>query len=111
MSGTLIWRARGGFIEGVTFRRPKISVAMLPKKDMLHLENGGRLHMVESILDNEGADGCTAIVCGSGTYAKWKKVALTGGNIGLSVDHGASLTFEQVRYSLSGKDLLHYELS
>jgi hypothetical protein len=95
MSGTLIWKASGGFCEGITFRRPKLTAG--DARELLRLESGSRLDLVESVLDNEGANGDVVIVRGVATKGNWRNLAIRGGTGGLVVEDGAHLSLTEVR--------------
>lgn len=96
MSGTLVWRARGGWCEGITFRRPKILSAET-SSELLRMEGEGRIDIIQCLLDNEGSSGNVASASGTGFKGKWSDVALRGGNGGLSLKEKAVLELSQVR--------------
>ena len=50
LSGTVIWKAIGGLIEGVTFRRPKISSTDLNEKSLMKLVPPGKHELVSSLI-------------------------------------------------------------
>uniref|UniRef100_A0A7S1GQ59 Right handed beta helix domain-containing protein n=1 Tax=Cyclophora tenuis TaxID=216820 RepID=A0A7S1GQ59_CYCTE len=57
LSGSVRWRANG-FLEGVTFRRPKISSGKEKiAHELMSLTNGVRVNMVHCVLNNEGSMG------------------------------------------------------
>lgn len=99
--GTLIWKAGGGFCEGLTFRRPKLSSGAFSDKQLLHMMKGSKLDIIESVFDNQGSGGGIVVqVQGPSTTSSWKNVSLRGGQTGIVVDDGATLQLEQVRASL-----------
>ena len=65
MGGTLIWKASGGFCEGITFRRPKLASGERSAPELLRLESGSKLDIIESALDNEGSEGNVVAVRGA----------------------------------------------
>jgi hypothetical protein len=80
MSGTLTWRGKGGWCEGVTFRRPKISSAEPTNRELLRIEKGGRLDVVHSVFNNEGCRGSVVTVTESGSKGRWENVIVKGGD-------------------------------
>jgi hypothetical protein len=81
MSGTLVWQCKGGWIEGVTFRRPKMSSSEPTSQELLRIENGARLDVTQSVFNNEGSHGSAIRVTESGTKGRWNKVVVKGGDI------------------------------
>jgi superfamily II DNA/RNA helicase len=81
MSGTLKWRAKGGWFEGVTFRRPKISSGEPTTSELLLIEKEGRLDVVHSVFNNESCRGSVITVTESGSKGRWENVIVkSGGN-------------------------------
>jgi hypothetical protein len=97
MSGTIVWRTQGGFFEGVTFRRPKISSGELSSRELLRVESKGKLNMVQSVFDNEGSSGNVATLFGPGNKGRWERITVQHGAVGISMQHGARLELHQVR--------------
>jgi hypothetical protein len=98
MSGSVRWSAKGGWIEGVTFRRPKISSGSPPSHEMLCIESEGRVDIVHSVFDNEGSTGTVVKVSGTGRKGDWFDVtARNGGDGGIVMDGEGSLQLEKVR--------------
>lgn len=95
-SGTIVWRAAGGFIEGVAFRRPKLSSGEVPTDDLLRIENKGRLGMVQSIFDNEGSSGDVVKLSGEGFKGRWESCLFQNGKSGISLCDMAQLEITQV---------------
>lgn len=77
LSGTVRWSATCGFIEGVTFRRPKIASA---SSDEMLVVAGGRLDLLQCVLNNHGSDGNVASV--SGAKCRWIGVIVQGSRQG-----------------------------
>jgi len=96
MSGTIVWRAAGGFIEGVTFRRPKLSSGDVPTDDLLRVENKGSLGMVQSVFDNEGSSGDVVKLSGEGLKGHWESCLFQNGIRGISLCEKARLEIAQV---------------
>lgn len=90
LSGSLTWTAKGGFIEGVTFRRPKISSGTPPTNDLLVVEADGRVDVLNSVFDNDGCTGVVANVSGKNMRkGRWKSAVLKGGELGLDIQNGS----------------------
>ena len=98
MSGSLTWRASGGIIEGVTFRRPKLSSEKVLDRFMLVLEEGAKLRVMNSVLDNEGSLGNVATLYGPGNKGAWISVLIQHGEVGMSLKNGAVVKLNQVRF-------------
>jgi hypothetical protein len=96
MSGSLTWRASGGLVEGVTFRRPKLSSDNLVDRPMLFIEKGAKLNVVNSALDNEGSVGNVANLLGPGNKGTWSSVLIQHGAIGMSLRTSATIELFQV---------------
>jgi hypothetical protein len=95
MSGTIIWKAFGGFIEGVTFRRPKIASGVSESIEMLRIEATGKLDIIQSVFDNEGSRANTVSLLGPGKKGRWESVLVQHGEIGILLQHGS--LFEMVK--------------
>jgi hypothetical protein len=110
ISGRIIWRACGGFVEGVTFRRPKISSGERSLQDLLFVENNGKVHVKHSILDNEGGCGNVVTLCGPCNLGKWEDVAIRNGADGLILRNCAKIALFQVRGTVCHnlRYLLHF---
>ena len=52
----LEWKAKGGWIEGITFRRPQIASTKIISKPIIRLQPQSKLEMYQCKLDNEGSD-------------------------------------------------------
>ncbi len=96
MRGSIIWTGHGGFVEGVTFRRPKMTSVELPSIPMLHISDKGRVDIVHSVLDNEGSTGSVVVASGTGRKGDWNNVTLrNGGCHGIQVSgEGVSITLQ-----------------
>jgi superfamily II DNA/RNA helicase len=98
MSGSVHWTGQGGFIEGVTFRRPKMTSAELPNFPMLKIEGQGRVTIVHSVLDNDGSTGSVVVASGAGRKGNLTSVSLRNGgshSIELSGEEGISLNLSK----------------
>jgi len=96
MSGTIVWRAKGGFIEGVTLRRPKISAGDATTVELLRIEGKGKLNMVQSVLDNEGSSGDVVRLSGEGGKGRWESCLFQNGVRGILLHEKAELEITQV---------------
>ena len=97
MGGSLKWRASGGCIEGVTFRRPKLSSDKVLDRPVLLVEENATLGLTNSVLDNEGSLGNVAILIGPGNKGSWISVLIQHGDTGMSLKNGAYVELDQVR--------------
>lgn len=75
LSGEIVWKSQGGWIEGITIRRPRIATGATPNNEILRVESGGRLDMFNCLLDNRGSIG-NCVSCDSG--GRWEKISITG---------------------------------
>jgi hypothetical protein len=92
MSGSIRWSGQGGWIEGVTFRRPKMTSGAPPSYSMVTIEGKGRVDMVHSVFDNEGSTGSVVLASGSGRKGFWEHVVVrNGGSHGIEMDGDVSL--------------------
>lgn len=96
MSGTIVWRAGGGLFEGVTFRRPKMSSGERSSRELLRVERKGKLHMTQSVFDNEGSSGNVVTLFGPGNKGHWDNVSVQQGAFGISLQNGARLELLKV---------------
>lgn len=97
MSGTIIWRAGGGFFEGITFRRPKISSSERPVRELLRVEEMGKLNVIQSMFDNEGSSGDVVMLFGPGYKGRWVNISVQHGSVGICLRNGAQLELLEVR--------------
>jgi hypothetical protein len=98
MSGTIIWRSNGGFIEGLTFRRPQISSDKVLEHDLLLVETDGKLKLNNIVLDNEGSYGNVVSIHGPGYKGHWEYVSMQNGIIGIALKQGAIIELSQVKF-------------
>ena len=78
---SLRWRGKGGWIEGITFRRPQIASTKAITQPILSVESGGKLHMYECAVDNEGTTNNTAIEVLSEGHLQRDGVKVRSGNV------------------------------
>jgi hypothetical protein len=97
MSGAVKWTGKGGWIEGITFRRPKISTGTIPSCVMLQIEGEGRVDVVHSVFDNEGSTGAVVAASGSGPKGCWHDVVVrNGGSNGIELEGQVRLELTKV---------------
>lgn len=96
MGGTLVWKAKGGFCEGITFRRPKLGSGSSANKALLRLAAGSRLDMLESVLDNDG--GNDRVIVAKNCTGVWKNVILRNGAVGVALGDSAVVKLEGVSF-------------
>ena len=104
MSGSVQWIANGGWIEGITFRRPKMSSGKdLPSSPMLDLTACGKIDMIHSVFDNDGSTGPVGHLTGSGNKGTWREVVFrNGGSAGLHIDGDEKVEVELVGCVIRG---------
>jgi hypothetical protein len=84
MSGSVQWSANGGWIEGITFRRPKILSGAVPSFPMVEIIRDGKIDVIQSVFDNAGSTGNAVVLSGSGNKGKWDGVSIrNGGSAGV----------------------------
>jgi hypothetical protein len=95
LSGVVQWSGTGGWIEGVTFRRPRLAKG--ERKEILLVHNGGRVDMGECVLDNEGSEGSVTVVNGAGSTGQWLNTHIRGSEAGTGVliESGGSLNLQK----------------
>lgn len=98
MGSTLMWRARGGYIEGITLRRPKLSSSVPMMIPLVTVEDVGKIDLLECCFDNAGSRGPVVSITGQGTKGRWERILFKGGSGGILLDDGASLELTSVRF-------------
>jgi hypothetical protein len=91
MSGEIVWKPVGGWMEGVTVRRPRIATGVTPSNQILRID-GGRVNMYNCVFDNRGSVGNCISVSGNKAGGNWEKAVIRGGShneSGLFVENGA----------------------
>ncbi len=111
LSGTVEWSGKGGWMEGITFRRPRMSADQTGA--ILRLHSGGRIDMGVCILDNEGSQGPVAIVTGEKSGGMWSSMQIKGSEAsdGAIVEGGATLGLQNVRNDAIYCLYLHCDLA
>ncbi|KAL3811882.1 hypothetical protein ACHAXA_005548 [Cyclostephanos tholiformis] len=80
MSGEMLWESSGGWMEGITIRRPRISMGMTHNTEILRIEAGARLDMFNCVFDNRGSIGNCVSVMSDGAGGRWEKATINGGS-------------------------------
>ena len=94
LSGEIKWKARGGWMEGIMIRRPKLVTGVTPTNEILRLEHGGRLDIWHCIFDNYGSKGNCVSVDGSEAGGTWERLNVHGASeqfSGLLVNQSANI--------------------
>ncbi len=101
LSGTVRWNASGGWMEGITFRRPKITAATVAR-EMLFVKGDGKIDMIQCVFDNEGGNETVVAVSGKGSKGRWESVVVRNGTNGIRVDEKATLNLVKVSCKTDG---------
>jgi hypothetical protein len=94
LSGEIIWKAKGGWMEGIMIRRPKLVTGIAPSYQVMRIEQGGKLDVWHCIFDNRGSIGNCVSVSGIGAGGTWERLSINGASeefSGLLVGQNASL--------------------
>ena len=104
MSGSIRWQAKKGWIEGITFRRPRLSKEGSVAPEIICVEGGGRVDIFNSILNNDGSLKSPAIVRGVDSKGTWRSVKLTGAiaSPGLVLEDRADVILQNCNVSHNG---------
>ena len=99
LSGTVVLDGANAWMEGVSFRRPRIASGEVKSQEILRIINGGRFDMFNCVLDNEGCGGNVAKLSGM-SNGRWGQVQVCGGekeSFGLWVEGGSSVDLKKCR--------------
>lgn len=104
LSGSIRWQAKKGWIEGITFRRPRLSKEGSLAPEIICVEGGGRVDIFNSILNNEGSLKSPAIVRGVDSKGTWRSVKLRGAmaSPGLVLEDRADVELQNCTVSDNG---------
>jgi hypothetical protein len=80
MSGELVWKSSGGWMEGITIRRPRISTGITPITEILRIEASARLDLFNCVFNNRGSMGNCVSISGGGAGGRWEKASINGGS-------------------------------
>jgi len=101
MSGTVTWKAAGGWMEGVTFRRPQMSTGDPTSSPILSISGQGKIDMIQCVFDNTGGStGPAVVISGPGNKGSWETTMIKGAAGGLVTIDGAVLNLTEVRISV-----------
>lgn len=102
LSGVVQWSGKGGWMEGVTFRRPRMATDQ--NREILRLHDGGRVDMGVCVLDNEGSQGPVAVVTGAKSRGEWFSTDIKGSEAGAGamIESGGTLNLQNVRILFKG---------
>lgn len=84
LSGEIVWKANGGWMEGMTVRRPKLVTGVTPAYEVLRLDRGGRLDIWHCVFDNRGSIGNCVSIAGIDAGGNWERVSIHGASDGFS---------------------------
>jgi parallel beta-helix repeat protein len=100
MSGSIRWSGKGGWIEGITFRRPKMTGGLVPANALLHMEDRGKIDVIQSIFDNEPSTAAVLVLSGNGNKGLWDGVTIRhGGTGGIQMSGQIQLTLHNCTIS------------
>lgn len=100
LSGSVKWLGGVGWIEGVTFRRPKISSGKKSCCEILRVEDGGKVDMIHCVMNNGDSQGDVAVIRGTGSNGRWEDVEVKGSGLkggGIVVAAKGKLELVEVR--------------
>ncbi|KAG7368541.1 hypothetical protein IV203_031284 [Nitzschia inconspicua] len=87
LSGSIQWSGTGGWIEGITFRRPKIVSGITPTLPMLEMKDKSKINMIHSVFDNEPSLGCVVALSGTGNKGDLNGIIIrNGGSDGIQMN-------------------------
>jgi F-box-like len=89
MSGTIQWKASGGYIEGMLWRRPAMQAetSLRPMLSLIGINREAEtaaVKLIHSVLDNNGTDGAVVTVSASSVFRGVESV-IQNGAVGVSV--------------------------
>jgi len=100
LSGSIRWKGSGGWIEGITVRRPRLSNLQGTRREIIIVEDGARLDVAHCVFSNEGNTGDVVSLMGKGNKGRWNFVVMKGAGgqgCGLSLQKEASVFISEVR--------------
>ena len=111
LSGEIILKSSGGWMEGITIRRPRIATHT-PRSEILRIESGGRLDMFHCVFDNRGSiANCVSV--GSNAGGRWENTSIhadLNGKHGLFIDKNAKVELLDVSSKLINLYFLHEKM-
>lgn len=96
LSGTVQWSGKGGWMEGITFRRPRM--ASDQNREIIRVHDGGRVDMGVCVLDNEGSHAPVAVITGEESRGNWFSTDIKGSESGdgAIIESGGHLDLQNV---------------
>lgn len=75
------WKAEGGWIEGITFRRPQIASSKVITQPLIRLCPNSKIHMYSCTIENEGSEHGVALEGLPGSRTKLENVSVRAGEV------------------------------
>ena len=97
LSGTVTLNGANAWMEGISFRRPRIASGEKKAQEVLHITNEGRFDMFNCVFDNEGCAGHVTRISGK-SKGRWTQVEVCGGDkekFGVKVESGSSVDLKK----------------
>ncbi|CAJ1958026.1 unnamed protein product [Cylindrotheca closterium] len=96
IAGSLGWKAKGGRMEGITFRRSAISTHSKVPHPILNVTGIGRVDISNCVFDNGMYAGSVTILSGSGSKGSWRAVHIrNGGSHGVEMEGNINLDMKK----------------
>jgi hypothetical protein len=102
LSGTICWTGSGGWMEGVTIRRPRLSNDLNRHKGLIFVGDKGWLDINHCVFNGAGSASDVVTLSGKGNKGRWNDVVIKGAAgecSGLILQNGASVYLSNVSYS------------
>lgn len=97
ISGCLEWKAKGGWMEGITFRRPKISAPSEVPYPILNVTGIGRVDISNCVFNYDKCEGSVIMLSGNGSKGVWSAIHIrNGGSHGVEAEGNISLQLKKV---------------
>ena len=75
------WKAKGGWVEGITFRRPQIASSKVITQPLIRLHAQSKIDMYSCTMDNEGSEHSVALETLPGSRTNLENVSVRAGTI------------------------------
>lgn len=96
ISGSIKWTSKSGWMEGITWRRPKISSSEVASP-ILDVDGAGRLDIRNCVFDNGSLPGSVVQLAGNGAKGIWSGAHFkNGGSYGIEMEGNAHLSMKKV---------------
>lgn len=98
ISGSLVWKAKSGWVEGITLRRPKISAPSMVRCPILNVTGIGRVDISNCVFDNNNmSEASVTKLSGNGSKGSWRDVHIRNGGLhGIEMDGKITLDLKKV---------------